>query len=125
MQTDMAQHKALFDIFKQKDGLLFVIIHLADLSNYARNFDEAKMWAIRYFCEVKTQGLAPEPMTLLQDVTFFCNAFVIPVMDALEELGAKQTGERLKARVVNNLNLWKQNEKEQVVMADVAVNGGL
>jgi hypothetical protein len=119
MATDMEKHAALVSAFRNSPSaqLLNMLIKVSDISNVARNFEEAKVWAKRLEAEMKlattrfpeATGSAPgATVTLAQSVIGFSKMFALPLIDAFDHAGLQETSRTLRERVEHNIAEWER-----------------
>jgi len=121
LATDMEKHAALLAAFKASPSaqLLNVFIKISDISNVARTFEEAKVWAKRLEAEQKLAASrwpadmpAPAPMPLAQSVIGFSKMFALPMVDALVEAGLQDSARELRARIERNIAEWERFQND-------------
>lgn len=124
MATDMEKHAALVSTFRNSPSaqLLNMLIKVSDISNVARNFEEAKVWAKRLEAEMKlaatrypdasastaAAAAAPSPTSLAQSVIGFSRMFALPLIDAFDHAGLQETSRALRERVEQNIAEWER-----------------
>lgn len=114
LATDMERHRTLLAEFhvEPANQLLYVVIKMADISNVARDFDEAKCWAKRLEAETKEHPNAiASNVPLHQSVPGFANLFAVPLAEVFTEVGLKDTGGLLRSRIVKNNASWEKESK--------------
>ena len=115
LATDMEKHGELIGAFVASRGdkhLREILIKLADISNVARPFEEARLWSRRLDAELRAlaardPGNASPPLTSIAvSVVGFSTAFAMPIMSALEVVGLAETASIFKAGIVRNNAAW-------------------